>query len=279
MKFYMPFEKVEAQDDGTVKVSGYASSEAVDSHGETIKADAMRAAIPDYMAFGGTGALREMHQPIAAGVVLKAEVEADGRTHVETHVVDLAAAKKVVNRVYKGFSIGGKVTERDGKVIKGLQLREISLVDRPANPDATFTIMKVDDVQDEAETSAADDLKKLAADADTRLAKMADDMSILAKSMNGLTTAIAKVGAENADLRKSLGEVTAKIEAIEKMAAPAKGVVTTITKQGENGGDAPNAMSPADVQKALADMKPEDAAMLVMKASLMNGKSLDDKAA
>jgi hypothetical protein len=45
--------------------------------------------------------------------------------------------KKVQTKTYKGFSIGGKVTERDElnkSVIKGLKLIEVSLVDRPRTP-------------------------------------------------------------------------------------------------------------------------------------------------
>ncbi len=62
-KLYAEIAKMEAQDDGTVKVWGYASSEAVDSDGEVIAAEAMKAAIPDYMKFG---AVREMHGSNAA---------------------------------------------------------------------------------------------------------------------------------------------------------------------------------------------------------------------
>jgi hypothetical protein len=52
---------------------------------------------------------------------------------------------KVRNQVYRGFSIGGRVTRREaGKpnTITGLVLNEISLVDRPANPEAIFDCWK-----------------------------------------------------------------------------------------------------------------------------------------
>ena len=51
IKLYGDIAKSEDQDDGTVKVWGYASSTAVDSDGESITADAMKAALPDYMKF------------------------------------------------------------------------------------------------------------------------------------------------------------------------------------------------------------------------------------
>ncbi|ARC03399.2 hypothetical protein IBX76_06580 [Neisseria gonorrhoeae] len=105
-KLYAEIAEMEAQDDGTVKVWGYASSEAVDSDGEVIAA-AMKAAIPDYMKFGE---VREMHGSNAAGTAIEINVEDDGRTFFGAHIVDPVAVEKVKTGVYKGFSIGGSVT-------------------------------------------------------------------------------------------------------------------------------------------------------------------------
>lgn len=156
-KLYAEIAKMEAQDDGTVKVWGYASSEAVDSDGEIIAAEAMKAAIPDYMKFG---AVREMHGSNAAGTAIEINVEDDGRTFFGAHIVDPVAVTKVKTGVYKGFSIGGSVTARDElnkSQITGLKLTEISLVDRPANPDAVFTCFKADKPKDEEEVADKDD--------------------------------------------------------------------------------------------------------------------------
>ena len=155
-KLYAEIAKMEAQDDGTVKVWGYASSEAVDSDGEIIAAEAMKAAIPDYMKFG---AVREMHGSNAAGTAIEINVEDDGRTFFGAHIVDPVAVTKVKTGVYKGFSIGGSVTARDElnkSQITGLKLTEISLVDRPANPDAVFTCFKADKPKDEEEKDEDD---------------------------------------------------------------------------------------------------------------------------
>lgn len=163
-KLYAEIAKMEAQDDGTVKVWGYASSEAVDSDGEVITAEAMKAAIPDYMKFG---AVREMHGSNAAGTAIEINVEDDGRTFFGAHIVDPVAVTKVKTGVYKGFSIGGSVTARDElnkSQITGLKLTEISLVDRPANPDAVFTCYKADKPKDEE-----------AADKDDKPADKADE--------------------------------------------------------------------------------------------------------
>lgn len=155
-KLYAEIAKMEAQDDGTVKVWGYASSEAVDSDGEIIAAEAMKAAIPDYMKFG---AVREMHGSNAAGTAIEINVEDDGRTFFGAHIVDPVAVMKVKTGVYKGFSIGGSVTARDElnkSQITGLKLTEISLVDRPANPDAVLTCFKAGKPKDEEEADKDD---------------------------------------------------------------------------------------------------------------------------
>ena len=149
IKIFGAIEKVDSQEDGTIIVHGVASTEAEDSQGEVVKADAMRAAIPDYMKFG---AVREMHQPLAAGTALKCEVGDDNITRLQAHIVDPTAVKKVLNNVYKGFSIGGKVNKRDElnkNTITQLSLTEISLVDRPANPEAVLSFGKVEGVDDE----------------------------------------------------------------------------------------------------------------------------------
>ena len=161
-KLYGEIAKVEDQDDGTIIVEGYASAETVDADGETITADAMKAALPDYMKFAN---IREMHQPKAAGVALSATTEEDGRTKLSAHIVDEQAVKKVKAGVYKGFSIGGRVTDRDAvnkTVITGLKLSEISLVDRPANPDAVITCYKGEDIepQSDDEELPSDDVQK-----------------------------------------------------------------------------------------------------------------------
>ena len=143
-KLFAAIEKAEKQDDGTIKVFGYASAEVVDSDGETVTADAMRKARDGYMAFAN---VREMHDPKkAAGVAIEYDVQEDGRTWFGALVVDPVAVLKVETGVYKGFSIGARVPPggREGKVIKSIDLREVSLVDRPANPEAVFLLAKAE---------------------------------------------------------------------------------------------------------------------------------------
>ena len=173
MKLFAEISKTEEQDDGTMKVWGWASSGAVDSDGETITPEAMKAALPDYMKFG---AVREMHQPKAAGTAIEASVDGEGKTWFGAHVVDSEAVKKVKANVYKGFSIGGKVTKRDQvnkSIIKGIKLIEVSLVDRPANPEAVITVMKAERTPEDAVAELAEILNagKISPDRLLELAK------------------------------------------------------------------------------------------------------------
>ena len=138
MRLFAQITKIDAE---KRMVEGYASTEARDDQGEIIKKEALSAALPDYMTFP---ALREMHQLSAAGRTIGADVDDKG-LYIAAKVVDDQAWKKVIERVYNGFSVGGKVTARDPadyKTITGLRLDEISLVDRPANPEAVFDCWK-----------------------------------------------------------------------------------------------------------------------------------------
>ncbi len=142
MILYGELTKLDPQADGTLKVHGVASTSARDTAGEIVTAQAMKAALPDYLAFG---AIREMHAPRAAGSALSAGVDADGATRIVAHIVDPVAVKKLQAGVYKGLSIGGKVLARDpadASVITAIRLDEISLVDRPCNPEAVIDLWK-----------------------------------------------------------------------------------------------------------------------------------------
>lgn len=143
VRVYGKFSKVEQLADGTIHVEGIASTESRDAAGEIIKASAMRKALPDYMKFP---TVREMHETWAAGRTLRADVMQDGVTKIAAKIVDEEAVKKVKEGVYNGFSIGGSVlrrSDKDATVIEELELTEISLVDRPANPDCVLELVKI----------------------------------------------------------------------------------------------------------------------------------------
>lgn len=140
MRLYAPIAKIDREQR---MVFGYASTETTDEQGEIVRKTAIEAALPDYLRFGN---IREMHQPSAVGITTAADMDDKG-LHIAARVVDDNAWKKVTEGVYKGFSIGGQVTDRhrlDRNVITGCRITEISLVDRPANPEAVFEMWKLD---------------------------------------------------------------------------------------------------------------------------------------
>jgi phage head maturation protease len=159
MKLYAAITKI---DEAQHMVFGYASTEALDSQGEIVKREALEAALPDYMRFAN---IREMHQPSAVGIATEAELDARG-LFLAAHIVDPVAWEKVTSGVYKGFSIGGSVVARDQAqkhVITGIRLSEISLVDRPANPEAIFTMFKSDTAAKVGARNSAADLSLIQA--------------------------------------------------------------------------------------------------------------------
>jgi len=138
MQLFAPICKVDAEQR---LVFGYATTEAEDADGETILRTAVEGALDDYLKFAN---IREMHQNSAVGVAKEATMDERG-LYLGAKVVDDNAWKKVVEGVYKGFSIGGRALARDPvnrKVITKLRLSEISLVDRPCNPEAVFDCFK-----------------------------------------------------------------------------------------------------------------------------------------
>lgn len=138
MKIFAPITK---RDDDQRLVYGYASTESRDNQGEIIKAEAIKEALTDYMTFAN---IREMHQPKAAGICESAELNEKG-LYICAKIVDDDAWEKVKTGVYKGFSVGGQSISKADKVITKMRMTEISLVDRPCNPECVIDIWKTDE--------------------------------------------------------------------------------------------------------------------------------------
>lgn len=269
-------------------VEGIASTDAVDTQpgvwkgetyeGDVIDPEAITAALPDYMQWG---ALREMHQPSAVGTVVKAEV-IDGKLHIRAKIVDAAAWKKVEAGVYKGFSIGGKclhaLLEKLGlrtirRVVK-MALTEISLVDRPANPDARILLFKGADMDSEQiATEVADD---------TELAKAADPTKAIALLQQ------LRNDAETGGDMDAADEYTAAIRSV----AQAAGIATTAADDedadlgddsdlamddgsaDDGTGDVAMAASVADLRKAHPELSDEGLIALLLKGTAQSANSI-----
>src|SRR6185312_1106104 len=138
------FAEIHKVDEEQRTVFGYASTDCRDRQGEIVTRDAIAKALPDYMLWKN---VREMHQPSAVGRAIEANMDDKG-LYFGAYVADDRAWKKVKDKVYKGFSIGGRVTSRDPNdktIVTGVMITEISLVDRPANPEAKFDWFKRSD--------------------------------------------------------------------------------------------------------------------------------------
>lgn len=149
LRFAVPFAKVDAE---SRTVSGFATLDNVDQHGDIVTAEASNSAFSRFR-----GNLREMHAPIAVGKVLSFDEteffdEKSGQMYrgifVSSYVSKGAEDtwQKVLDGTLTGFSIGGKVLadeekfmkDADGngrqvRVINDYELIELSLVDSPAN--------------------------------------------------------------------------------------------------------------------------------------------------
>lgn len=163
LAIFAPIElaKVTREPDGTLIVPCVVSSEHPDDQGEVVTYDALKKAAADYMTWAN---VREMHQPSAVGTTLELELDDELRKATAVlHVVDPVAVAKVEAGVYKGVSIGGrklafgklaKVGGRSVRPVTEILWNELSLADRPSNPEAVLTLAKRSDPQ---ETAVADE--------------------------------------------------------------------------------------------------------------------------
>ena len=137
--------KADRNPDGTLMVYGKATDDSLDIDQQICDAAWLDRAMPDWFKSGGN--IREQHSNIAAGVAKEYEKKNDGH-YIHALVVDPVSVKKVDTGVLKGFSIGIKSPRvvRDQKAVNGRiidgQIVEVSLVDRPANPNAKLMLAK-----------------------------------------------------------------------------------------------------------------------------------------
>ena len=149
---FLPITKVSDNGDGTVTVDGVMTSEAVDDQDDLVEYEASKRAIYKDGGYNEWRTLRAMHQPISAGLTDEILCDDDSKTvYVKVRVVDENEVKKTKAGIYKGFSIGGFSNESTVDMIGGrmvtrhtdVDILELSLADRPSNPDAVFTFVKI----------------------------------------------------------------------------------------------------------------------------------------
>ncbi|MGW4042952.1 hypothetical protein [Streptomyces sp. NPDC004721] len=146
---WAPITKTEEQEDGTLMVYGPAASSDLDRDQQRLNGEWLDRAMPEWAQVGN---IREQHDAKrAVGVGVGLSKADDGSHHIAAHIVDPGAVTKIKHKVLKGFSVGiknpkvvlGKADAPGGEVIDG-SICEISVVDRPCNPNTLFEIAKAD---------------------------------------------------------------------------------------------------------------------------------------
>lgn len=153
LRMFIPITKVDA---ARRLVFGVATAEAEDRAGEICDYATTK---PRYEKWSdeiakstkgkSLGNLRAMHGPVAAGKVTAISFNDDEKQiEICAKVVDDAEWSKVLEGVYTGFSQGGtyerRWTDAEGRTRYTAAPNEISLVDLPCLPQATFEMIKAD---------------------------------------------------------------------------------------------------------------------------------------
>ena len=199
------------------------------------------------------GNIRAMHGLKAAGKLTQINFD-DTNKSIElcAQIVDDDEWAKVEAGVYTGFSPGGKFARRwqDGTYTRYTGIpHEISIVDVPANPGATFTMVKADgditiitfpeksedssspeDDEDEADPDAeAEDAEAEEGEDEDGEAAAAANKTVqapLPDPLASLRRQMTKIAGENASLKK-------RVAALEALPAPGGPVLRTVEKGGD----------------------------------------------
>ena len=317
LDLFLPLAKVDL--DRRI-VHGIVTAETPDRVGEICDYDSTKPFFEAWSAeaqaaSGGKslGAVRAMHGRIAAGKLTDISFDDEGkRILVAAKIVDDDEWRKVSEGVYTGFSQGGRYVKRWSDPENGLtrytaEPSEISLVDLPCLPDATFEVVKNGVVEKRAFAAAAQRATSESADpaatAPEAAAKHDDAESLeqsprstkpqstanakdaaarveaLEKAANALSKAAQKLERaieENSRLRKTLADIEPAVLSIEKRLAaieaqpyPAKAVLRALPRSADFGAeDAPGGVESAI--KRLASLPAEERALALMKVSLAN---------
>jgi len=171
LRFSAPITKTELLEDGRLMVEGVLTSESLDKSNEIIDYASVKKAVGSW-----AGNMREMHQAVAVGKATDIEFnDLDKQIIIKAFVSSGApdTQAKILDGTLAAFSIGGKSAGKSTeKVMKGDvevtatrimmgRISEASFVDVGCNPDTGFTIVKFDDVENDA---PLDDVIKMFAD-------------------------------------------------------------------------------------------------------------------
>jgi len=297
-------------------IQGVATAEAPDRAGEICDYASTRPYFEAWSAealkaSGGKslGAVRAMHGRVAAGKLTDIAFDDEAkRILVSAQIVDDDEWRKVQEGVYTGFSQGGRYVKRWPDPESGLtrytaEPTEISLVDLPCLPGATFEVIKDGAVEkrafaaradapqlepaDEAtEPASADSAappalasaeSRPAAEAPSPSAALAKAASALARAADKLERAVA----ENGALRQSVGALapevaalSARVAALESQPLPARAALRATSKRADASLTDEPTFGVEEAIKRLAELSPDARALALTKLSLAHPQPL-----
>lgn len=146
---YVPILKFTKTDEGTLIVEGPATDSNIDRDRQIADPAWLSKAMPAW--YKSSGNIREQHDgKRAVGTAVHYEQRDNGQHWIKAEVVDPIAITKVEKKVLRGFSFGARNARVEvdkaasgGRIVDG-DIFEVSLVDRPANPNCMFTVAKAD---------------------------------------------------------------------------------------------------------------------------------------
>ena len=232
-----------------------------------------------------------MHSRIAAGKLTDIAFDDEGkRILVAAKIVDDDEWQKVVEGVYTGFSQGGRYVKRWNDPETGMTRytadpTEISLVDVPCLPGATFEVVKDGVVEKRAFAAPTAVVEQEppapapAAPPPPPEASQGPSSQALAKAALALASAadkLEKAVEENSRLRAALGLVAPQLAALTKRVAeleaqpqPARAALRAASREWD--GVAQPLVGGVDAAiKALSDLPEKERTMALMKVSLAN---------
>jgi hypothetical protein len=291
LDLFLPLTKVDVD---ARMVHGVATAESPDRAGEICDYETTKPYFQswsdDTRAVSGgksLGAVRAMHGRIAAGKLTDISFDdANRRILVAAKIVDDAEWEKVLEGVYTGFSQGGRYVKRWRDEATGMmrytaEPSEISLVDVPCLPGATFEVVKEGVVEKRAfaKPETFNESPAPPAPPPPPEASQVSSTELLAKAALAIASAAVKLQKaidENSRLREALGLVTPELAALTKRIAvleaqplPPRAALRAASREWD--GAAGPALGGVDAAvKTLSELPQHERTMALMKVSLAN---------
>ena len=290
LELFLPLAKVDLDQR---LVTGVATAETPDRSGEICDYASSKPYFEKWSAealaaSGGKsmGAVRAMHGNVAAGKLTDIAFDDEAkRVVVAAKIVDDDEWRKVTEGVYTGFSQGGRYVKRwpdedTGLIRYTAEPREISLVDLPCLPDATFEVVKGGVVEKRAfaarveaavPTPAPNNAAWVEAQATPQTSeafyKAANQLADAAIRLDRAEKEAVRLRKALETLSPVLADLTKRVAALEAQPLPARAALRAVAKSAD-GDDEP--LSADEAIHRLAKLPPDARALALTKLSLAN---------